>query len=216
MKIILGLFLMGFSFGWGPCLVSCGPVLISYLSGTKKDVRSSAGTYVLFSLARISVYILLGLLVFSLGRFVLQRYLGALARYIFISGGIFIILLGMLTALGRHLDFKSCKFLEKTLIQKYNASAILLGLIIAFVPCLPLLALLGYVGLVSKTWSEVFLYCFSFGLGTAISPLAVLSVMSGLISRFWQGPKEAAYRIFSFICGLIMIFLGAGLIFRAR
>jgi sulfite exporter TauE/SafE len=207
---------MGLLFGSGPCLASCGPVLISYLAGTRKNVLASTLSYLLFSSARIAVYLALGILVFFLGKITTERWLGGLSRYIFVFGGAFIILLGILTAFGRRLEFKACRFLEKKLIQQYNKSAILLGLIIGILPCAPLVVLLGYAGLVSRTWGQAAIYCFAFGLGTAVSPLLVLSVASGFISRFLQGKKEVPYSIFSFICGLVMVFLGALLIFRAR
>ena len=150
---------MGMSFGFGPCLASCGPILISYMAGTKKNVLASIGTYILFSSARVAVYLILGLLVFSLGKFITQTWLGGLSRYVFIIGGAFIIFLGIFTAFGNHLEFKPCRFFAKNLLRQYHKSALLLGLIIGILPCAPLLALLSYVGLVSKTWSQVLIYC---------------------------------------------------------
>jgi len=216
MQIIISLFLMGLWFGLGPCLASCGPVLISYIAGTKKNILASLGTYILFSLSRVAVYLLLGLLVFSLGKIITQTWLVGLSRYVFVIGGAFIILLGILTAFGRHLEFQCCGFLEKNLLREYHKSALVLGLIIGVLPCAPLLALLGYVGLVSKTWSQALIYCFFFGLGTMISPLLILSTLTGLIRRFLENQKKMYYSIISFICGLIMIFLGLQLIIRLR
>jgi sulfite exporter TauE/SafE len=207
---------MGLGFGLGPCLASCGPILISYIAGTKKNIPASLATYVLFSLARVVAYLILGILVFSLGKFITQTWLVGLSRHIFIIGGAFIILLGILTAFGRRFDFKTCRFFEKNLLKEYHKSAFLLGLIIGFLPCAPLLALLGYVGLVSKTWSQALSYCFVFGLGTVVSPLFILSALSGLIPRFLEDQKEIYYGVISLVCGLIMIFLGLQLIIRLR
>lgn len=207
---------MGLLFGSGPCLASCGPVLISYLAGTKKNVLASTLAYFLFSSARIAIYLLLGISVFFLGKTAAEQWLGGLSGYLFIGGGAFIILLGILTALGRRLEFEPCRFLHENLVKQYNKSAILLGLIIGILPCVPLVALMGYVGLVAKTWSQAAIYCFFFGLGTVVSPLLVLSMLSGAISRFLQGRKEAVYNIFSFVCGLIIVLLGLQLILRAR
>ncbi|MDD5154892.1 MAG: hypothetical protein PHF11_00175, partial [Candidatus Omnitrophica bacterium] len=70
--------------------------------------------------------------------------------------------------------------------------------------------------LVSKTWAQALVYCLAFGLGTVISPLLVLAVLSGLIPRFLLKQKEAYYKVVAFICGLIMVFLGINLILFAR
>jgi sulfite exporter TauE/SafE len=217
MKIIISLFFMGVSFGFGPCLASCGPLLISYTAGTKKNFWQSIGTYLLFSSGRVAVYVILGLLVFLLGQFIAQTWLASLPlyRYIFIIAGAFIIFLGIFTAFGRHLEFKYCQVLEKNLLQQYHKSALILGLITGILPCAPLLALLGYVALVSKTWPQAFIYCLSFGLGTFLSPLLMISILSGLIPRFLEGQKAIYYRVISVVCGLIMVFLGINLILRA-
>jgi sulfite exporter TauE/SafE len=90
-----------------------------------------------------------------------------------------------------------------------------LGLIIGLLPCAPLLAVFSYLGLVSRTWWHNLLYSLSFGLGTLLSPLLLLAGLTGLIPRFLQGKKELYYKIFSFISGLIIIFLGLQLAKRA-
>lgn len=218
-KIIIGLFLMGFSFGVGPCLASCGPLFISYLAGTKKNLTTALSAYFLFSLARIFVYLILGILIFWLGKFILEFWLNRFSKYLFTLGGIFIVVLGILTAVGtssQHWLGGSCQFLQKKLLAKDKKSIILLGLIIGILPCGPLLALLGYVGLVAKNWVEVITYCLFFGLGTILSPLLILSALAGLIPRILVGLKESYYKFFSVICGLVIIFLGLQLILRAR
>jgi hypothetical protein len=111
--------------------------------------------------------------------------------------------------------FPGNQVLEKNLLQQYHKSALILGLITGILPCAPLLALLGYVALVSKTWPQAFIYCLSFGLGTFLSPLLMISILSGLIPRFLEGQKAIYYRVISVVCGLIMVFLGINLILRA-
>jgi len=50
-------------------------------------------------------------------------------------------------------------------------------------------------------------------LGTIISPLLLLVMLAGVIPRF-MGNREKIYRIFTFICGLVIIILGIQLLFR--
>jgi sulfite exporter TauE/SafE len=214
-KIIVGLFLSGLLFGSGPCLASCGPILIAYIAGARKNVVKSLLVYILFSISRIFVYILLALMVFFFGRFMLEQLLGEYYKYVIIVGGAFIILIGILMALGRSLEIRPFKFLGKTILEHDIKSIVVLGLIIGLLPCAPLLAILSYVGLVSKSWPQSLLYGFSFGLGTFISPLILLAMLAGLMPGFLVDKKGLYAQIFSLICGLIIIFLGLQLIRKA-
>lgn len=208
MKILLSFFILGFSFGFGPCLASCGPILIPYVAANKKTLPGSIRTYILFSLGRISVYMLLALSIFFLGQFLTDRFLGNISRYVFIFGGILILIMGLLTALRMRLEYRPCQFLQRHLLQQDKKSIFVLGAIIGLVPCAPLLALVSYIGLVSKSWYNGLLYSFIFALGTFISPLLVLTALSGYLSRFFIDKRAIYARIFSFICGLIIVFLG--------
>lgn len=214
-KIIASLFSLGLLFGSGPCLASCGPILISYIAGTKKNIFKGLMAYILFSLSRIFVYLSLSVLVFFLGNFLLERLLPDFFKYILILGGVFIILIGVLVAWMRSLEFRPLRFLEKNIIERDRKSMLVLGLIIGLLPCAPLLAILSYVGLVSKTWPESLLYGFSFGLGTFISPLILLVILAGLIPKILVDKKGLYGQIFSFVCGLVIIFLGLQLIRKA-
>ncbi|MGE5197804.1 MAG: sulfite exporter TauE/SafE family protein [Deltaproteobacteria bacterium] len=209
------LFLLGLSFGAGPCMASCGPILISYVVGTKKGVLKSAGAYLLFSLARIFAYVALGVVVFFLGNFIAENWFSRFSRYILIAGGTFIIILGILTAFGRRLKSMPCLFLHEKFLKSDRKSLIFLGLILGVMPCAPLLALLGYVGMISKNWPSSIIYSFSFGLGTLLSPLLVITALAGLIRRFLQDRGETYQNIVSAISGVIIILLGIQLIYRA-
>jgi len=211
-KIILNLFLAGLLFGSGPCLASCGPILISYIAATKKNIFKGLLTYILFSLARISVYLLLALLIFFLGKFTLERLSGDYSKYIFIIGGSFIVLVGLLTALGKSLEIKPLKFLHKNILEHDKKSILIIGLVIGLIPCAPLLGIIAYVGLVSKSWAQSLIYGFSFGLGTFMSPLILLAILAGIIPQWLQDKQY--YYIFRFICGIIIIFLGLELIIK--
>jgi len=215
LKIILSLFLSGLFFGSGPCLASCGPILISYIAGSRKDVPRAIISYILFSAGRIFVYIVLGVLFFFLGSLALERSFERYSKYILFAGGIFIIIMGLLMALGKSLELKFCKFLEHKILEKDKKSIFMLGLFIGLLPCGPLLAILSYVGLISKHWLQSSFYSLAFGVGTFVSPLALLAVFAGLLPRFFVDKRAVFGRIFSFICGLIIVFLGVELIRRA-
>lgn len=202
MNIVLSFFLFGLFFGSGPCVASCGPVLISYIAGRNRGPLDAFKTYLLFSLSRVSVYLLLALLTFGIKELVLENFLSSISRYVYILGGSFVILLGIFTILGRHPAAKACQ-----------PSAIL-GLIIGLLPCAPLTGMLVSIGLASKSWAQSLFYSLSFGVGTLISPLLVLAVFSGFISRLLAKAKPLYLRIFNSVCGLVVIFLGAQLIMK--
>ncbi len=182
--------------------------------------------YIIFSLARVAVYIILALVIFFLGRFALERLLGGYSKYIVILGGGFIIFVGAMMAVGKkpeisgknpllHLLSSRWQVLQKNILEQDKKSLVMLGLIIGFLPCAPLLAILSYVGLISKSWLSSLFYSLSFGLGTFISPLLLLTVLAGAIPLLLP-EKEALYsRLLSILCGCVIIFLGIQLISRA-
>jgi sulfite exporter TauE/SafE len=214
LNIALSLFISGVLFGSGPCLASCGPILISYIAGTKKEPIKGFFVYVLFSLSRISVYVLLSLGIFSLGRLAMDRFLGSFSKYLLIIGGAFVIVMGLLIISGKRWESGICSYLYKNVLEHDKKSIVILGLIIGLLPCAPLLGLFSYIGLVSKTWVSSLLYSLAFGMGTFLSPLLLLAFASGFITRLFKNQIIPFQRILGFLCGLIIILLGAQLIYR--
>lgn len=212
-KLYFSFLLLGLSLGSGPCLATCGPLIISYVAGTEKNIIRSIGAYLLFSLGRISVYALLGLSVFLFGQLFSQYIFGSFSRYIFIAAGAFIMIIGLLVAFGKSLDYKFCRRIQGFFLKKDVKTIVIFGLIIGIIPCLPVISLLSYIGLVSRTWFDTLRYSLAFGAGTIISPLFVLTALTGFIPRIMG--KNKLYVIFNSICGLILSFLGLRLIMKA-
>lgn len=210
---IISIFVLGLSFGWGPCLASCGPLLLSFTAGTKKNASKSLGAYFLFSFTRVCVYLILGLLVFFFGRLIFDK-LSTLFKGILLIGGFFIIILGLVMSLGRDFKFGICKLLHRHTIEYDKRSLIIFGIVLGFLPCIPLITVLSYSSLVAKSWLENILYVFAFGLGTILSPLIILAIFSGFLPRVLDG-KSVYERVFRVFCGLIIIFLGIQLIIKA-
>jgi sulfite exporter TauE/SafE len=206
-KTAISFFILGVFFGSGPCLTSCGPLLVSYAAGTQKNIRSSLSAYALFSIARICVYVLLGMLIFFIGKFVTEVWLTRIARYVFFAGGCFVILLGVLTAWGTVLSSRTCRFLHSTLVRNDKKSMIALGVMLALAPCAPLLGLFGYWGLAAKTWAASAIYALVFGLGTSLSPLLAALALVGAIPAVLKNNRQLAY-FFRLFCGLLMVALG--------
>ncbi len=145
----------------------------------------------------------------------MERLLGGLYKYVLLLGGGFIIIIGLAMAFGKKLEFKFCQFLHKNLLERDGRSIFVVGLIIGLLPCAPLLSILSYVGLISRTWLSSLLYALSFGLGTFVSPLILLAILAGIIPRILLEKKAVYYPVFTIICGFTIIFLGIQLILRA-
>jgi sulfite exporter TauE/SafE len=213
--IVLNLFLAGLCFGAGPCMASCGPLLICYLAGTQKNIAQGLFNYSIFSLSRICAYFSLALLIFFLGRFTFERLSAEYSRYIFIFGGIFIIFVGVVMALGKHLESRFFSRLQRFILKRDFKNVILFGLIIGFLPCPPLIVILSSIGLISKSWPSTLLYSFAFGLGTFLSPLILLVIITGVIPKLIVENLKTYYRFFNLVCGLVIIVLGIQLLKRA-
>jgi len=212
-KMVANSFVLGIAMASGPCLASCGTLLLTYLAGTGKSVFKAIAAYLLFSLSKILVYLVLGLLAFFLGRLIFEKF-SYLFNVILFGAGVFIILLGLLMFLGKEINSAPCAFLRRNILEKDRKNIVILGLFSGLLPCAPLVTLLAYAGLISKNGLENLGYTFSFGLGTTISPLLILAALTGLLPNFLKRLKGSYGRIFNIICGLIMVILGSQLIRR--
>lgn len=198
-------FVYGIVFGSTACLASCGPLVVSYVAGAKKNIPGSLLAYLAFSAARISVYLVLGLAFFLLGEGMLLQKAGDFSRYLYVAGGLFMILVGAGLSFAKPMRHLACS----------NAGASSLGVMAGILPCLPLFAMFSYIGLISKSWFSNVTYTLSFGIGTAVSPLLGLVFLAGFIPRVFKGAAARYQEIFGLICGLIIVILGIRLIMRA-
>jgi len=201
LKIAISLFILGLSFGAGPCLASCGPVFLCYAAGKGKNIPKSVTGYLLFSLARVSGYVIFGLLIYFLGKNLIESALGSFSRFLYIAGGAFIICTGLLSI-----------SLNRPVIGD-KKDIFVLGLIIGFLPCAPLLAVVSYAALSSRSLFEVVFFMLFFGAGTLLSPLLIMAAGAGYIPKLLS-VNGRYFRLFAIFCGLLMVFLGAQLIMR--
>lgn len=211
-RLFLSFFVLGFTFGIGPCLASCGPLLLSYIIGTRKNIAKSVLAYIIFSFSRIASYLVLGFLVFRLGELA-QHLFGAWARYLFLLGGIFIIIIGILLAIGQNHQNKFCRRMEQAFIKQDAKTIVIFGLILGFLPCAPLVSVLSYAALIARNWADSLLYSLFFGLGTAASPLLLLAILGAIFPKI-MFKFQKFMRYFNYFCALVIIFLGIQLTLR--
>jgi len=213
LRICISLFLSGAFLGSGPCLISCGPFLVSFISGAKKNLKESFWLWLVFSCARVFSYLVLGLIagIFS-QEIIYKLYQNNLGQYLLIAGGAFLLVIGSVMILGVQSSNKVCRLLEEKFIKRGTKSAVLFGLFVGFLPCAPLLAILSYIVLVSGSWYKGLWYSLSFGLGTLVSPLIILVFLASLVPKILDKTKFLA--VFQKICGLVILLLGLELIIR--
>lgn len=202
--------------GAGPCLLSCGPVLISYIAGTKKTALQGLYTWLVFSLSRFFATVLLGLIAGLLGAGLFSRFYYEVSGYlIWLAAGIFICFLGLLLLVGILEKFKFCSVLNYSFIRHDTKSLMILGFLMGLLPCMPFAGVISYITMASAHYIQGVLMAAAFGLGTAISPLILLAAAAGAIPglKFLQGKRAAI--ILQRICGIILIYFGVQVIINA-
>ncbi len=135
-----------------------------------------------------------------------------LAPLLRILAGLIIVVLGIYVWLGQGVLNKICP----AGIRKIAgiSSLFLLGFIVGVSPCPPLLGLLVELAIISKNALDALGYALFFGLGTFISGLLAIGVLSGIFR--WAPEKlfnsEKSNFIFRTICALLLIIMGLNLI----
>lgn len=209
------LFGIGFGIGLaGPCLLTCAPVIVTYVAAKQENWRRSLIDIVIFLFGRLFAYIFLGYLA-GLSGAILQKVSSSwLMPFIKASGGLIIIALGVFVLFEKEPFSFACKFRSNKIFNAGNL--FILGIIMGIVPCGPLLALLLEITLISKSAADGMLYALFFGLGTLISGFISIAALSGVFA--WLPAKAIKSKtgglIFRAICALLLVWLGFNLIFR--
>ncbi|MBU3933184.1 MAG: sulfite exporter TauE/SafE family protein [Candidatus Omnitrophica bacterium] len=217
MKIYVDVFIMGVATSWGPCVSFCAPILIPYIAATQKGWLAGLKVSLAFSLARIIPYVILSLISATLGQCLIRRfYESPPGSIIYIAAGAFISLLGILIVTGKncHCEPKGRSNLKKSWRSRGGPKEmILLGIMVGFAPCLPLLGLLTYIAFNARDFLHGASLGLAFGLGTLISPLILFGPLAGASAAFLF-KRSLVYKIVGRACGLILLYFGIGMIIR--
>lgn len=208
MKIYIDLFVSGVSLSWGPCLAFCAPILIPYIAGTQKGWLPGLKLTLTFSLSRIIPYAILSAIAAGVGQFLIASFYQTKQGMLFyLAAGALITFLGLMILLGKTPHLKFCARLQKFGCAIGIKEIALLGIMVGFAPCLPLLAVLAYTGFHAQNILHGLFLGLIFGLGTLFSPLILIGPAAGSIPQLiWK--KPLAYKIFARICGLVLVYLG--------
>ena len=209
----LQIFAIGFSFGMiGPCFLTCTPILITYIIGSKRRWRQVFKDILVFLSGRILAYIILGALA-GLSGSILRRFTSSgLSSYFQPLAGAVTIFFALIIILNRDGYECSCPSPRSSILN--FGGIFTFGFLIGLSPCAPLLALLFDIALMSKHVLEGMLYALSFGLGTFLSGLITVGIIAGLLTRIPAAfiKSKAVNIVFKTICAILLIVLGLALI----
>ena len=207
---LIELFSMGITMAFGPCPFFCTPIVLSYIAGTQESGRKGFQSVLIFSLSRAIIYVLLGSLAGFFGK-MLTTTLDKYGLTIYIIGGTFISLSGILILMGKNPNLPLCQILRKYTTENDIRSSIILGIIIGLLPCTPLLGILVYISLISKGLWQGALLGFSFGVGTIISPLITLGILVSALPKIII-KSHKVLEIFKKACGFLLFLFGVQLL----
>ncbi len=204
----------GFTVGFGPCLAFCAPIVLPIIATTADNHRQGLTAALVFSLGRALSYIFLGLLAGWSIR-LLDPVLNEPGWKLFFSlaSGSLLLLFGGLILLGKDTSLRYCRNFHKYFVDKRQPSMFILGILIGFTPCLPLLGILTYIAnRAANAWQGAVMGA-SFGLGTLVSPLLLAGMLAGAV----PGKLDRLARIqklFNQLCALLLILWGILLLLR--
>ncbi len=194
---IFYLLVQGFFLGYGPCLMTCVPILLPYTI-TKKHWKEGFEATLTFSLSRLSVYLVLGGIAGYVGAYLMDFYYLSKFQYN-IQGALafMLILIGALILFGKDTGIKFCH------VESGNMVA--LGILVGLSPCLPMIGMLLEIALLSRSFLDGVIYSFAFGIGTVLSPILVIGTLAPMIGKRVDNRVRKA---FVSLCGILLILMG--------
>ncbi|MFY9401999.1 MAG: sulfite exporter TauE/SafE family protein [Candidatus Omnitrophota bacterium] len=205
------LFLSGLVLGSGPCLGTCAPILMSFAASYRVSIKGALFAYLYFSLAKITAYMLIGALSGFFSGLLRSSSFNLYANAVELIMGVFVLFIGIVTFIFKDpLKSKYCNFLHKGNFR--NAGVI--GFLTGLSPCLPLIGILNYIIIISRSFLDSIFYSFVFGLGTSVSCLFLLTGLSGKIGEL-VASNRLSKNLVRFISSIILVGIGFIIIFKA-
>jgi sulfite exporter TauE/SafE len=209
----LQIFGIGFSFGIaGPCFLTCAPVLVTYIAGSKRGWGETYIDILTFLSGRLMAYLLLGALAGLSGAVLKKFTAGPLSLYLQPVAGVITILFAVILITNKGCDGCACPTGRQKVLSFGGIFAF--GFLIGVSPCAPLLALLLDIALMARGICDGVFYALFFGLGTFLSGLITVGVIAGILTRVPVAfiKSKTANTVFRIICALLLLAMGLGLI----
>lgn len=195
--LIISLFLMGLSGGFGHCVAMCHPFVLLISA-----IRHETGYRILipqlkYNIGRIITYSFLG---FLIGQINLLPY----KKYLITATGVLLIIIALLTAFGKNIPIPKGMTLRLNNTAK-NASPLVMGIILGFLPCGMIVgALVAASAAPSAIISAASMA--AFGLGTSVA-LLLLALFGGVITKYAPAARWVFLAIVM-IMGVRFIYMG--------
>lgn len=212
-ETLVTLFITGLTLGISQCLLSCAPVLVFYITGSAEGWREGLKASLIFSLARLFAYTMLGALAGVLGMSLVDYlHQGSQAYWVQLGAGIFVLLLGLLILMGRNPQLHICSYLSQHTVRNSMLSMSLLGFLMGIAPaCAPFLGILTYIAFAVKEPLLGALCGFFFGLGAAlITPALLIGTLAGAASKLFQ--SQLLLEVFRRASGVVLLLFGIRLL----
>jgi len=199
----LQLFAIGFSFGVaGPCLFTCTPIVAAFVASEARPWKRIFSDIFIFLSGRFIAYLILGFAAGLSGIFFRQIKGPSVSSFFKPLAGVVTIFFAAMIFIDRQ---------EGECLKPKGAVAVL-GFSLGMAPCAPLLAVLFDIALMSASPIDGLSYAMSFGIGTFLSGMIVISVFTGLIKFIPQ--KILRSRISRFVFKLVCAALLAAFAIR--
>ncbi len=207
---ISAFFFIGFTGGFGHCVLMCHPFVL-YVSSKyaiTKQGYSMLIPHIFYNLGRSITYAILGSIAGLLGS-VLQ-YAGSsfigVQKLAAIIGGIFLVVYGFLSIYGSSSIFMLSKFNISKVINKFEISnPFIFGLILGLLPCgLSMGAIIGASS--SGSFFKGAILLFSFGIGTTFA-MMVMALFGNIAIKYSSAIKKIS-SILLILMGFYFIYMG--------
>ncbi len=210
MNNLLQIFVTGIIMGNTVCMLSsCAMSPILYITASGQGVKHTVKSIGLFSLSRIAAYSALGAVAGGSG-LILSKLLGNSTFNIILGivTGVVTITIGITILLDQEIfHFPGiCRYTSALLKKGY--SMVLLGALLAIIPCVPFTSLFTQVMIERGGLFLGAVEGFLFGIGISLSvPFWLLAIFSGSVPRRVLQNRRFL-KSFKIICGLILVIIG--------
>ncbi len=196
-----GLFLLGLTYNLSFCLLTCNPLIVSYILSSKKNRKSSRTQAFIFSLSRAGAHFLIALFFYVAAGKAAVFFTGY-ARVLGIIAGGFIVTVGIFMLFNKTTEF--------CFLKSGKADAFTLGALSGISPCAPHIAVWSYIALRAKSVYDAAALAFSFSLAEFIVPF----ILGAAAGRFSEYLTKERLRYISKAAAVIFILIGIKLALR--
>jgi len=190
---IIYIFTQGLFLSWGPCLLFCGIYILPAAAYVTADKKSIYVNMIRFMSGRFIAYLFLGLLSGLIGVWLLDQKATEIVRLIFF---LLILLIGLFIVFKNSGNLcMADKYLQKNFF--------ILGLLVGFSPCLPLIGIMMQILVMSETIIHTLFLSLAFSIATVISPIWLM--LWGVAELKEKLKKSRLQEILQKMIGLLLI-----------